>query len=214
MIEIFCDFDGTLTSQDTLALLLDRYAPSQWFEIEERMLSGELDEREGLKAQLALLSAPDAELLRTIEAEIRPAEGVDDLVRLARERGWPLRVLSGGLIRFSGALWRQWGYGDVPIFANDHRRDDQGRIEVIEARTPKIKGYCNHCKRWHLEEALKRGSKVVYIGDGLTDRCPAEAAHRRYARGNLLKHLKEQGLDVVPFDNLRQVAEDLRNHPL
>lgn len=210
MFEIFCDFDGTLTNKDTLVVLLDKYADSDWYSIEERALTGEIEEREALRAELALITAPDEVLEKTLQAEIHPAVGVENLVSLVRENQWRMSVLSGGLIRFSNRLWAQWGYADIPLFANDHTRNGDGRIEVIAASTPKIKDHCNHCKRWHLEEALGRGSKVVYIGDGLTDFCPAEVAQRRYAKGTLLEYLREQNLEVIPFEDLNEVAADLK----
>lgn len=213
MIEIFCDFDGTLTDRDTLVVLLDRYAQSDWYAVEERMLRGEIEEKEGLRAELAMLKACDEALMTTLEQEVNPAAGLNDFVQFVRESGWPLTVLSGGLIRFSAALWRKWGYGDIPLYANDHRRDDNGGIDVIPADFPHIRGHCNNCKRWHVEEAIKRGSQVVYIGDGLTDHCPAEAAHRRYAKGSLLEHLRKEGLEAVPFETLYDVVEDLRTNP-
>ena len=211
MIEIFCDFDGTLTNQDTLWLLLDRFAPPEWYNIELKMLAGKMSEREGLKAELRLIRQPDEILLRTLQEEIRPAAGIEELIALARRDGWKMRVLSGGLIRFAGALWKQWGYGDIPLFANDHFRNGEGGIEVIEANLPRLKEHCNHCKRWHIEEAIKRGSEVIYIGDGLTDFCPAEAAQRSYAKGHLLEYLQKKGIEAIPFDDLRAVTEDLKH---
>ena len=210
MIEIFCDFDGTLTHQDTLWLLLDRFAPPAWYDIELKMHSGQMTEREGLKAELRLIRQPDEILLRTLQEDIRPAEGIEELIALVRQEGWNMQVLSGGLKRFAGTIWTDWGYGDIPLFANDHYRNGEGGIEVIEANSPRLEEHCNHCKRWHVEEAMKRESEVIYIGDGLTDFCPAEVAHRRYAKGHLLEHLQKKGLEVIPFDNLRQVAGDLR----
>lgn len=213
MIEVFCDFDGTLTDRDTLVVLLDKYAHSDWYAIEERMERGEIEEREGLRVELAMLKVPDDQMLETLKAEVHPAEGLNELIELVGEKGWPLTVLSGGLIRLSGALWSHWGYSEIPLYANDHGRYPDGGIEVIPAPFPHIKGHCNHCKRWHLEEALKRESRVVYIGDGVTDRCPAEVAHRRYAKGNLLEYLRGKGLAVVPYEDLSQIAAELRHNP-
>ena len=210
MIEIFCDFDGTLTNQDTLWVLLDRFAPPEWYNIELKMLAGEMSERDGLKAELRMINQPDEILLSTLLKEIKPAEGIEELIALVRQENWRMQVLSGGLRRFAGALWKDWGYGDIPLFANDHYRNGEGGIEVIEAAIPRLQEHCNHCKRWHIEQAIKRGSEVVYIGDGLTDFCPAEVAHRSYAKGHLLEYLHEKGLEAIPFDDLRVVAEDLK----
>ena len=98
MIEIFCDFDGTLTDRDTLVVLLDKYANSDWYAVEERMLRGEIEEKEGLRAELAMLKAPDEQLQKTLQEEINPAEGTEELVRLVQEKGWQMTVLSGGLV--------------------------------------------------------------------------------------------------------------------
>ncbi|TKJ37943.1 hypothetical protein CEE37_13340 [candidate division LCP-89 bacterium B3_LCP] len=214
MIEVFSDFDGTLTNQDTLVLLLHRFANRDWYAIEERMLSGAITELDGVREELGMICAPDEQLMQVIDNEIEPADGLDEFMSFVQERGWRMTVLSGGLIRFSGALWDKWGYGNVPLYANDHRRDSNGCIEVISAVTPRIKNLCNHCKRWHLEEAIKRGSKVIYIGDGLTDFCPAEAAHRRYAKGNLLQYLHDKNLEVVEFKNLHDIVNDLSENPI
>jgi 2,3-diketo-5-methylthio-1-phosphopentane phosphatase len=214
MIEIFSDFDGTLTNHDTLDLLLQRFAPPQWRDLDRAMLSGEISEREGLKLEMALIQAPDDLLLSTLETEILPAEGIEGFISLARRKGWPLHIVSGGLVAFAGALLKKWGYGDIPLWANDHRRNAAGGIEVIEAATPRLKENCSHCKSYHLQQALKRGSKIVYIGDGLTDYCPALLAHRAYAKANLLEHLRKHDFPAVPFDNLRQVARHLEENPV
>lgn len=214
MIEIFCDFDGTLTNVDTLDLLLQRFAPPQWRDLDRAMLARQISEREGLKLEMALIETPDVILHETLEAEIHPAEGIDDLIALTRRRGWPMQVVSGGLIGFAGTLWKKWGYDDIPLLANDHRRNTAGGIEVIEATTPRLRDNCSHCKSYHLQEALRRGSKIVYIGDGLTDYCPAQLAHRRYAKGNLLNHLRQQNVPAIPYNDLRQVARHLEENPL
>ncbi|MBU1652822.1 2,3-diketo-5-methylthio-1-phosphopentane phosphatase, partial [bacterium] len=59
MIELFSDFDGTLTDKDTLALLLDLYASSDWYAIEKKALDGEIDERQSLADEMALITASD-----------------------------------------------------------------------------------------------------------------------------------------------------------
>ncbi|MFH1735019.1 MAG: MtnX-like HAD-IB family phosphatase, partial [bacterium] len=202
MIELFSDFDGTLTDKDTLALLLDLYASSDWYAIEKKALNGEIDERQSLADEMALITASDEVLLNTLMREVHPAEGTAELVALARDRDWKMTVLSGGLIRFSRILWESWGYGGIPLFANDHGRDAEGRLTIIPAATPRLKDRCNHCKRWHLEKAKEHGATVVYIGDGLTDFCASEAADRVYAKDNLKEYLIRNGKDFIGFQNL------------
>jgi len=212
MIELFSDFDGTLTNKDTLALLLDRYASSDWYAIEKKALNGDLDEREALAQEMALITEPDEVLFDTLKREIKPAEGTRELVSFIKEKKWKMTVLSGGLIRFSGLLWASWGFADIPLFANDHGRDSAGRMTIIKAKTPRIKDHCNHCKRWHLEHAKEQGAAVIYIGDGLTDFCASEAADRVYAKDKLVDYLKQNNREFIEFHSLLEVVDDLQEY--
>ena len=53
-------------------------------------------------------------------------------------------------------------------------------------------------------EPCKRADVValdgfVYVGDGYSDRCVAEAAKRVFARDGLAKYLAERGVEFEPF---------------
>ena len=39
-LQIFCDFDGTITQEDTLNKFLRVYADKKWLELEEEWISG------------------------------------------------------------------------------------------------------------------------------------------------------------------------------
>ena len=61
-LQIFCDFDGTITKEDTLNKFLRVYADKKWLELEEEWISGndisvETDFTENWLARMHL--APD-----------------------------------------------------------------------------------------------------------------------------------------------------------
>ena len=51
--------------------------------------------------------------------------------------------------------------------------------------------------------------EVVYVGDGYSDRCAAQAADRIFARDGLARYLDEQGVAYELFDDLHDVARAL-----
>jgi 2-hydroxy-3-keto-5-methylthiopentenyl-1-phosphate phosphatase len=70
-------------------------------------------------------------------------------------------------------------------------------------------GTCGEpCKRADVASADAIG-EVVYVGDGYSDRCAAQAADRIFARDGLARYLDEQGVAYEPFDDLHDVARSL-----
>jgi 2-hydroxy-3-keto-5-methylthiopentenyl-1-phosphate phosphatase len=61
------------------------------------------------------------------------------------------------------------------------------------------------CKRSALP-----GGEIVYVGDGFSDRCVAQAAERVFARDGLARYLDSRRVPYEPFDDFRDVAAALR----
>ena len=56
---------------------------------------------------------------------------------------------------------------------------------------------------------LPEGDKVVYIGDGISDRCAALASDRVFATRGLARYLDEIGEPYEPFDTFFDVLAAL-----
>jgi 2-hydroxy-3-keto-5-methylthiopentenyl-1-phosphate phosphatase len=57
--------------------------------------------------------------------------------------------------------------------------------------------------------ALANGGRSVYVGDGFSDRCGAEASDLVFARRGLAAYLGERGVPFEPFDDFFQVVRRL-----
>ena len=66
------------------------------------------------------------------------------------------------------------------------------------------------CKRHDLRGRL-RGERLVYIGDGLSDRCGVGLADVVFARAHLARDLSEAGVPFVPFEDFVEVREWLES---
>ena len=64
-----------------------------------------------------------------------------------------------------------------------------------------------------MESFLGLGYRVIYIGNGDSDVGPAEHAYRVFATGDLLAYSKENNLNCKPFEDFREVVEDLERMP-
>jgi 2-hydroxy-3-keto-5-methylthiopentenyl-1-phosphate phosphatase len=51
--------------------------------------------------------------------------------------------------------------------------------------------------------------ELVYVGDGYSDRCAAEASDRVFATKGLAQYLDERGIPYERFDDFHDVARGL-----
>jgi 2-hydroxy-3-keto-5-methylthiopentenyl-1-phosphate phosphatase len=53
----------------------------------------------------------------------------------------------------------------------------------------------------------------VYVGDGISDRCGAQASDLVFARRGLAAYLAERGVPFTYFDDFHEVARALEGRP-
>jgi 2-hydroxy-3-keto-5-methylthiopentenyl-1-phosphate phosphatase len=143
--------------------------------------------------------------LRTVRAAL--AEVVDFVVREARiRRGFhelaaarrPLVVSAGFHELIEPVLARE--AIEVDLRANRvDARPDGWRVRFRET------GRCESCGEACKRLALPPG-RVVFVGDGYSDRCAALAADRVFATDALARYLDSMGAAYEPFADFRDVA--------
>jgi len=94
---VFCDFDGTITSKETLSGMVSRLLPDRWKEIVAEMVARRMTLREGVKTLVESIPVSRyGEIIDFVMAvPMRP--GLEELLDFLDGRGVPFIVLSGGL---------------------------------------------------------------------------------------------------------------------
>lgn len=84
---IFCDFDGTITKNDNIIAIMKEFAPPEWNEIKEQILSERISIREGVGKLFRLLpSSSKRQLTEFILADAQIAKGLMSLLILQRNK--------------------------------------------------------------------------------------------------------------------------------
>jgi 2-hydroxy-3-keto-5-methylthiopentenyl-1-phosphate phosphatase len=202
------DFDGTITEKDLLDVVASTFGdPEVYREVEDALLAGELPLREVITREFRPVTKPVEEVAAWAIENVRIRPGLRELVELAHTRGWQVVVISSGFHELIEPILAHVGV-EVELHANrlDARRD--GWI-VIWSYDDGCEVCGESCKRSTMAR-LARGEEVVYVGDGYSDRCAAEAADRVFAIKGLARYLDERGLPYEPFDDFHDVAAALR----
>jgi 2-hydroxy-3-keto-5-methylthiopentenyl-1-phosphate phosphatase len=193
------DWDGTCTEIDTLWLVLEQFGDYDvCLRAGEQLMRGEITYRQLMELEFSTVK--DARLDDVVEwltREARIRAGFHELV--ARYR--PL-VLSSGFEELILPLLAREGV-EVELIANRLDPRSDGWRVVWNRDAP-----CEVCGDWCKRHGLPDGP-FVYVGDGYSDRCPALAAARVFARAGLADYLQAQGHPYEPFETLDDVLRAL-----
>ena len=208
---IFCDFDGTISSQDVVDVLFETYAEAAWRKIEEEWAEGRITARECLDRQMACTRVSETELAEFLR-EIQIDSGFLELGLWARDSGVPLIVFSDG---FDSIIDRVFAASRVDvrdlgirIFAS-HLEFKSG---VPSWNFPYAFGCahgCGTCKPEIIRRLLAPRTVSVFIGDGRSDRFAAECADEVFAKGWLHTYCAGAAIPYQPFSNLSDVLPHL-----
>lgn len=211
-IKVFSDFDGTITEQDALKILLRTFGPKNWQSQEEKLLRGEIQERQLLQTAFKDFSLEKHEVSEFLNRKIRIDPAFRPFVEWSQRHHVDLQILSGGFEEFIRVILKREALDFLPVKANQVQIDRSGWRVTLSAQ-PRLCDLCSHCKSSSIQnEILKNPSDtIVYIGDGLSDLCAIQLADLVFAKGYLRTYCEEKKISYIPFDNFRDVRLVLDN---
>lgn len=211
---IICDFDGTVTSRDTNSELARRFAPEARDQVAGKLASRELTLRQVMDTEFEAMTASIDEVVAAAK-EVPFRAGFERFLDAAEAAGARVVLLSSGFRQIIEPMLEHEGVaGRVPLVANalELRGEAGGRITWRDL--PQCDQCGEPCKRSDIgrlrAELDGDDEQVVFVGDGFSDRCGAEAADRIFARDNLAEWLDERGVAYERWDDFNDIVEVLR----
>jgi 2,3-diketo-5-methylthio-1-phosphopentane phosphatase len=164
------DFDGTLTDVDVGDAVCERFAPPAWRDIDERWVRRELSLPEAQRAMWALVRATRDDAIAGARSlgHLRP--GLDKLLDNAAAAGARVWLASGGFDFYIEALLGD-ALGRFERRYYNATRFDGDRVTVDFPHAALACAACAVCKGKVCDAARATGERVIFVGDGYSDRC-------------------------------------------
>lgn len=207
---LVADFDGTITRQDSNALLVEVFGGQYNQEIERLYIAGQMGTREAMAKHFANLHLTEQQYIDFILREIEIDPGFPEFCRNAQKYGLPLAVVSGGYVNAIEAVFRREGLPLPAVHANRLVFTPQGIRNEFYHEEPDCAmdfGPCGNCKAEHVRRYKQEYGHVVFIGDGLTDRCGARWADTVFAKGRLAAYCEENDLPYTKFEDFAELNQ-------
>ncbi len=207
---IACDFDGTITRNDTLVRILDQYGSPSWRKIQDKVVDGSVSIREGLQSEMNSVKASPEQLIKVLTEQIDLDPSFQPFFRRMRAQGIPVVVLTGGFDLCVETVMTRAGLWPVPYLAN-RLFLNKGTWQV-EFPYPSIScSDCGHCKGDPIRTWTEQGYTTVFAGNGVTDRCGALAAQLTFAKDELKTWCAGNGVTAVSFQSFDDIHQELEN---
>lgn len=203
---IFIDFDGTITTEDTLTgAILPFVDPQEFKEYNSKLFSGEMTLSEVVR--YAYDGRP-AEWLPPMldyidKVQIRP--GFDEFLDKMQEKNIPVVVISGGFRRFSERKLAPYMDRITALHAVELTVDGD-KMRLISQYDDG-----NELLKKTDVMALYEYEHAVGIGDSLTDKNMAQAVDTCFARDVLTQYLTKIGRDYIPYEDFYEVMKELED---
>ena len=192
------DWDGTVTEVDGLHLVLSEFGDVDVYEQAEERLGRSLTLHEVIAFEFETVRTPLADVVAWVLENVHVRPG---FAEIARSHG-PLVVSSGFHELIDPVLERE--SLELEVRANRlDARPDGWRAIFRNAEACPVCG--EPCKR---SDVAGLGD-FVYVGDGFSDRCVAQAATRVFARAGLAEYLDEGRVPYERYDDFYDVMRAL-----
>ncbi len=205
-MQVFCDFDGTISIKDTADEILSRFAAPEWETIEAEWQCGLIGSAECMRRQISLIDASRQELDAALDSlEIDPA--FPAFVRFCESIGAPLTVVSDGVDYFIQRILKRNRLEHLPVIAN--------RLAIEGERTYTLSSpYASHicasaagvckCRQISMGAGMR-----IFVGDGRSDFCAAGGADLLFAKSSLAARCAQKSIPYTPYQNFADVQSAL-----
>jgi len=205
---VFVDFDGTITMKDTCYALVETFAKEGWEEISRLWEEKKLSTTDCANALFKLIEADEGDIGKLMET-IRIDEYFKEFLSLCKVKGYETYVLSDGYDFNIKAIFQRESI-EAKYYSNRLVHNEGKGFSIESPYLNESCGNCGTCKTALIKKLKGEDGKVVYIGDGYSDMCPAAIADVVFAKGVLYRYCREKGIDAIHFEDFKDIMESGR----
>ncbi|AFY57505.1 haloacid dehalogenase superfamily protein, subfamily IB, phosphoserine phosphatase [Rivularia sp. PCC 7116] len=200
---VFCDFDGTITAEETFVAVLKHFAPEVSQKLIPQMYAKQITLRQGVKQILeSIPSSCYQEMMDYVrDKPIRP--GFVEFLSFLRLHDVPIVIVSGGLrniieVVLGDLLEQIDGYHAVDVDRNGEYLRVDSKFEQGDELVAKVQ----------VMEKYPADEKIA-IGDSLTDLNMSLQVPMVFARDRLAQYLEEHSKPYILWNDFIDIRDRL-----
>ena len=205
---VFTDFDGTIALKDIGDHMFAEFGEMQvCFDSFESYRRGEITARQCWQRGFETLRPVTREQFtafagaQSIDPHFRP------FVDYCSSKKIPVTILSDGFDAYIDPVLTKERLEWLPRFTNIMTFHSDGTVTPEFPHTDAECTRCANCKRIHLLTGSGDDQVIVYIGDGISDRCPVRYADVVFAKDALVGFCETENITYHRFTSFADVLQ-------
>ncbi|MGZ3579234.1 MAG: MtnX-like HAD-IB family phosphatase [Syntrophales bacterium] len=202
---ILCYFDGTVSTVDMGNEILNRFTDKGWEEIDRAYCAGEIGSRVAYMRVASLFTGSRSQMLEFVSGREKIDPHFLEFYRFCQSKGVDLKIVSDGLDFYIDAILKRNNLHDIEFFSNVTVFQDDNKLSIEFPRMNDKCEKCGTCKKDVLRDYRSNYDRVIYVGNGYSDVCPAKDADLVFAKEVLYEKCRQDGTACVHYENFRDI---------
>ena len=209
---ILCDFDGTISIRDMGYVLVSRFCPGDWQAIDRDFRDGKIGSREAYSRIAKTLRGSKDSLFHFIQQQASIDPHFASFYQYCRERGIDVKIVSDGLDFYIKMVLEIHHLSEIPFYANRTEFLREDGLEISFPHSNEECGLCGTCKKRLVQTLREEYDSILFVGNGLSDRCGAKEADFVFAKDSLYTYCIKNDISCHFFDHFDTILGDLKKN--
>lgn len=207
--KIFVDFDGTISKEDVGEKLFIEFGhPDFAKKLIDDWNNDLIEPKYGWRALCESVSYIDENNLNNFLLNIEIDSTFKDFIEYCNKNNFEVKIVSDGFDLYINKILEKENINDIEVSSN--------KLEIIGNKFypsfPNTASDCTcsaNCKRNFVLNNSSDDDFAIYIGDGVSDRCPVQFCDFIFAKDTLLKYCEINRITYFPFSDFNDIIKKL-----
>lgn len=209
--KVFIDFDGTITKTDVGEELFLRFGdPETAKEIIALWMDDKISSIETWEKLCGTVKNLQLDALNKMIDEIEIDDYFKEFLSYCSNNKIEVLILSDGLDYYIKRILKKENLEHLDFVSNELTFGSNMEMIPSFPFTDEECDQCANCKRNHVISNSGDDEFSVYIGDGYSDKCPAQYCDFIFAKKSLLKYCEQNRISYFPYSSFADVLKRLK----
>jgi 2-hydroxy-3-keto-5-methylthiopentenyl-1-phosphate phosphatase len=216
MINIFIDFDGTITTQDVGDAMFETFGGRKCLDFIGEYRDGDISAVECFRRECAECTGTDKNALDTFLDSQKIDSTFSEFLEFCSTNKFQYFVLSDGMDYYIDRILSRHQITGVSYFSNHldlvpMNGDSKIMFQPSFPFTDETCDRCACCKRNKMLTLSADEDVIIYIGEGYSDRCPVRYADIVFAKDELLNYCRRENISYFEYRTFADVMTRLKS---
>jgi 2-hydroxy-3-keto-5-methylthiopentenyl-1-phosphate phosphatase len=204
--KFFIDFDGTISNPDIGEALFLRFGDSDsvQYSINE-WIGKKINSVRLWELLCASVGQFDENNFERFLDEMEMDPGFLEFIEFCNRENFQIRILSDGFDYYIKRFLARRGVERLEVYSNSLIIDNRNKLIPSFPFRDEDCDCCANCKRNHILNFSGDDDYTFYIGDGLTDTCPAQFCDYIFAKDSLLRFCEISRITYFPYKTFNDI---------